>query len=392
MPEDPRRWKLLTEGSLRDLGTLLEAELRGTQRLGLRETHANLDVLRSKDGLIEVEIFSASEEANDLVDAVRCHWALLRRKGLAAASPVTILSDTAGSGDVMYLFRWADASSRTRALADPEVKAVRQRLASAGSRVGLLSASNEVYQGFDHERFPSTGGVELLRGKCTCWLEVNGIDGRIELDGENGFVIMHRGAGITLSDERVSARLMPVRILAHGADSPLPMPLSVRQLMENEPEAALRIRVEQNTELPQYGIIRANTADSDFPATAMWVVHWRIHTPVGTLITDPNVPLIFGPTEVKHYPPVGTEFFSSIGPVDVYNIETDAVVGRLQPGQLTAFDIVVTMDDQVPSIFDIPPEHQVRTFNETVTSTELQIPTRGTMSFDPLHRKLRRSK
>lgn len=87
---------------------------------------------------------------------------------------------------------------------------------------------------------------------------------------------------------------------------------------------------------------------------------------MGTIITDPDVPLVFGPTTVNHYPPVGTEFKSSTGPVRVMNADTGEVVGRLVPGELTAFDIVVTMDDEVPSIMDHPAAYHVRMFNENV--------------------------
>jgi hypothetical protein len=64
-------------------------------------------------------------------------------------------------------------------------------------------------------------------------------------------------------------------------------------------------------------------------------------------MTDPATPLIFGPATVKHYPPVGTHFHSSTGPVALIHVESGKRVGTLVPGELTAFDIVVTKDDEV---------------------------------------------
>ena len=198
-----------------------------------------------------------------------------------------------------------------------------------------------------------------------------------------------------------NSTLMPVNILAHGADSPASSMgfVAMKQAREariaalqaaNAPGLANAgaqmlasgtngptIRVEQNTELPQFGIIRAQTGDNDFPATAMWVVHWRIHTPLGTVVTDPKVPLVFGPTTVEHYPPVGTEFKSATGPVDIYLQDTNRVVGKLTPGELTAFDIVVTMDDDIPSAMDLPAAYHVEMFNKIVADPNQEISSEG---------------
>ena len=70
-------------------------------------------------------------------------------------------------------------------------------------------------------------------------------------------------------------------------------------------------------------------------------------TPLGDVMTDPETPLIFGPAAVKHYPPVGTHFHSATGPVALIHIESGKKIGTLTPGELTAFDIVVTKDDEV---------------------------------------------
>jgi hypothetical protein len=98
-------------------------------------------------------------------------------------------------------------------------------------------------------------------------------------------------------------------------------------------------------------------------------VSWKIQTALGAVLTDPDQPLIFGPATVNHYPPVGTHFHSSTGPVDLVMEKTGEKVGTLTPGELTAFDIVVTKDDEIfadhlntppDDIFGILDEHASR--------------------------------
>ncbi|MBV9773604.1 MAG: hypothetical protein JO040_06615, partial [Gemmatimonadetes bacterium] len=80
-------------------------------------------------------------------------------------------------------------------------------------------------------------------------------------------------------------------------------------------------------------------------------------TALGAILTDPDQPLIFGPAIVNHYPPVGTHFHASSGPVKLVLERTGEVVGKLVPGELTAFDIVVSKDDEIfADILNTPPE------------------------------------
>jgi hypothetical protein len=59
---------------------------------------------------------------------------------------------------------------------------------------------------------------------------------------------------------------------------------------------------------------------------------------------------------VNHYPPVGTHFFSPTGPVALIHEETDQRIGTLEPRELTAFDIVVTKDDEIyADVLNTPP-------------------------------------
>lgn len=393
-------WKLLAEGSFEDMRSFFASASSGSPSpddstsppITAGDSVGSSKLHRSKDGLIEVHLYKSRNDSTSLLQQVRNHWALLRDKGLADAQPVKIFADSEHPSSVIYAFKWKTAESRTKASMDPDVQKSAAALRATSSVRERLPAMNEIYQGFEAKTFPQRGGVELLRGKCTCRVKLDGVAEEFELDGQNGFVIMHRGPRLNQG----SSRLMPVNILAHGADSPA----SAMGVAAMKDAAAARstlmarnagvsakvlasgtagptIRVEQNTELPQFGIIRAKGPDTDFPATAMWVVHWRIHTPLGTLVTDPKVPLVFGPTTVQHYPPVGTEFKSSTGPVDIYLQGTDTVVGKLTPGELTAFDIVVTMDDEIPSSMDVPAAYYVDMFNKVVGDPAQQISTEG---------------
>jgi hypothetical protein len=136
---------------------------------------------------------------------------------------------------------------------------------------------------------------------------------------------------------------MYLKILMHGGDSP---------------HAALGpFRVEQNFSRPNDGIVRSNGQGNDFPGTAIWRVAWRIITSIGPLLTDPETPLIFGPATVNHYPPVGTHFHSPTGPVALIHEQTGQRLGTLTPGELTAFDIVTTKDDEIyADILNTPPD------------------------------------
>jgi hypothetical protein len=167
---------------------------------------------------------------------------------------------------------------------------------------------------------------------------------------KNGIVLMHRSPRMDLDGDGQNE--MYLKILMHGGEII---------------QAALGpIRVEQNFARPNDGIVKSNSADgNDFPATAIWRVSWKIHTALGAVLTDPDEPLIFGPATVNHYPPVGTHFHSPTGPVKLVHEESGRVVGQLIPGELTAFDIVVTKDDEIfADILNTPPDSIFQVLNE----------------------------
>lgn len=331
-------------------------------------------LFRSGDGSLEAVVAVAATDAAELIQAVRDHWAILRDFGLADANPVKVFADAVDSATVIWAFRWKTPRSRVEAAATVECVEAAARIEAASASLTRYPFLNEVYQGFEYRQFPGRGGIELLRGKCTCTVKLDAFeDVEFDLDGQNGFVIMHRGPGY----KQGGIRVMPVTIYQHGADTPNPFK-HLPEFKGAPPEIVdPPLRVEQNTNLPQFGVIRALQADKDFPAVAMWVVHWRVQTPIGTIVTDPAQPLVFGPTVVQHYPPVGTEFFSAVGPVAVYREADGEHVGTLTPGQLTAFDIVVTMDDEIPSLHDRPARYHVEMFNRYVGDPSLRLSLTG---------------
>lgn len=294
----------------------------------------------------------------------RLHWSTLRAHGLAASTPVSVLVDKAGAEpSVAYTFAFHSRDSREQAKATTEVQEIEAKLREVAPNIETGEFS-EAYQGFDHQKFPEYGGLELLRGKCDCTVELAGHDGSVKINGLNGFVLMHRSPGADVDGD--SNREMYVQIVDHGSDCPLMTVERLHEMMGEDMSPSDGVRIGQNKELSQYGLIRAKQHESDFPAIAMWVVHWRINTTrLGSFITDPSTPLVFGPTTVNHYPPVGTRFTASTGPVDLIHEQTGRVVGKLTPGELTAFDIVVTKDDEIPSAyFNTAPSELVALFDQ----------------------------
>lgn len=304
---------------------------------------------------------------NEVTRLARLHWTTLRANGWAASTPVSVLvqKDT-DTPSVVYTFRYNDDPSKEAASKDEQVQNILTQIADLASDPSFEKGGYaEAYQGFDSQRFPAYGGLELLRGKCDCTVELFGREGEsVKVNGLNGFVLMHRAPGQDVDGD--SNREMFVQIVDHGSDCPTFTVDAFHTALGLDVEDTDGVRIGQNKELPQYGLIRAKQHDSDFPAVAMWVVHWRISTTkLGSFITDPNTPLVFGPTTVMHYPPVGTRFHASTGPVDLIHEQTGKVVGKLTPGELTAFDIVVTKDDEIPSAyFNTAPQELIDLFDQ----------------------------
>jgi hypothetical protein len=285
------------------------------------------------ESLIELgTYYTDADSTDDLIAAVREKWALLREKDLAGDYPVDILvSSENGEAKVLELFRWRTLHHRAESLVDERCRAAQSRIDSLTTREAESSSYTEAIRGFN-TNFPSIGGTELLKGVCSCSLTVDGMVEDFPLSVKNGIVLMHRSPGTDFDGDGKNE--MYLHIFMHGGE------LEVGGLGP--------IRVTQNFDVPNNGIVKSNGEGSDdFPGTAIWRVGWKLQTPLGLLMTDPAKPLIFGPANVSHYPPVGTHFHSSTGPVALLKVDTHERVGTLTPGELTAFDIVVTKDDEV---------------------------------------------
>jgi len=293
------------------------------------------------ESLIQVETYETDlPRADELVNAVRAKWAFMREKGYAGDYPIEILRSGGANVKVLEVFRWRTAQDRSRAQQDREYQEVDQRLHSLTINQPSQETYTQAIRGFNHN-FPVEGGVELLRGVCSCLVTIDGVVKDYQMAVKNGIVLMHRSPRADLDGDGNNE--MYLKILMHGGDSP---------------HAALGpFRVEQNFSRPNDGIVRSNGQGNDFPGTAIWRVAWRIITSIGPLLTDPETPLIFGPATVNHYPPVGTHFHSPTGPVALIHEQTGQRLGTLTPGELTAFDIVTTKDDEIyADILNTPPD------------------------------------
>lgn len=318
------------------------------------------DNLYRNESLVQMETYETTPgHADDLVSQVRAKWALLREKGFAGDYPIEVLRGPRSNGGstvkVVELFRWRSAQDRVGAQTNPEYQDASKRISSLTVSEGPTETFTQAVRGFN-QNFPGIGGVELLKGVCSCLLTVDGIVENYPMSVKNGIVLMHRSPRMDLDGDGRTE--MYLKILMHGGE-----------IMQ----AALGpIRVEQNFSRPNDGIVKSNSADgNDFPGTAIWRVSWRIHTAMGPVLTDPDEPLIFGPAAVNHYPPVGTHFHSPTGPVALIHEETGNRVGTLTPGELTAFDIVVTKDDEIfADILNTPPPDIFEIFDEQVARSD----------------------
>src|SRR6185437_4187116 len=237
------------------------------------------------------------------------------------------------------VFSWKSQQDRVHAEVNPGYQDMSNSVRALADDVEE-GRYTQVIRGFNQD-FPPGGGVELLKGVCSCLLNIDGMVKDFRMSVKNGIVLMHRSPRADVDGDGKNE--MYLKILMHGGE-----------MIQG---ALGPIRVEQNFNLPNDGIVKSHGGDNDFPATAIWRVYWRILTPIGAVLTDPETPLIFGPATVGHYPPVGTHFHSPTVPVKLILESTGKQIGTLTPGELTAFDIVVTKDDEIyADILNKPPQ------------------------------------
>lgn len=301
--------------------------------------------LYRNEGLVQIEEYETDAARTDqLIDRVRVKWATLRELGYAGDYPVQVFRSGRESGSdrvkVTEVFRWKSRQAGIEARASQPYREILKETEALCTTAAVSDNLTEIVRGFN-ANFPSVGGVELLKGVCSCLLTVDGVVENYPMSVKNGIVLMHRSPRMDLDGDGLNE--MYLKILMHGGE-----------IVQG---ALGPIRVEQNFSARNDGIVKSNEpGGNDFPGTAIWRVAWRIHTPLGTVLTDPDTPLIFGPATVQHYPPVGTHFHSPTGPVKLVLESTGERIGTLVPGELTAFDIVVTKDDEIfADILNTPP-------------------------------------
>ena len=304
------------------------------------------------ESLVRMETYQTDPaRADALVGQVRAKWALLRDKGYAGDYPVEVLRSGRtddGRVKVVEVFRWKSRQAEVDGTNSPEYHQMVKNINSLMTGTSSQDSFTQVVRGFN-TNFPSVGGVELLKGVCSCSLTVAGMVENYQMSVKNGIVLMHRSPRMDLDGDGLNE--MYLKILMHGGEII---------------QAALGpIRVEQNFNRPNDGIVKSLGGPNDFPARAIWRVSWKIQTALGTVVTDPDTPLIFGPAIVAHYPPVGTHFHSPTGKVKLFLEESGVEIGHLIPGELTAFDIVVTKDDEIyADILNTPPKEVFSTLEE----------------------------
>jgi hypothetical protein len=293
------------------------------------------------ESLIQMETYETEpSDADTVINEIRSKWALLRDKGYAGDYPVEILRNLGSKTKIVEIFKWRSQQDQINARNDEDLLAKEQEIARLATELSPREQFTQAIRGFN-SNFPKIGGVELLKGVCSCLLTIDGLVNEYPMSVKNGIVLMHRSPRMDLDGD--GKMEMYLKILMHGGETF---------------QAALGpIRVEQNFSRPNDGIVKSNgVGDHDFPGTAIWRVSWRIQTALGPVLTDPDQPLIFGPATVSHYPPVGTHFHAATGPVALVLEQTGQRVGTLAPGELTAFDIVTTKDDEIfADILNTPP-------------------------------------
>jgi hypothetical protein len=278
-----------------------------------------------------------------LAESLRTKWALLRDNGWAADNPIVILKSKDTATEV---FSWISDATRLEAQ-KAQARWNAKQIASLSAGSVESQRNTEVLRGFQ-ANFPANGGNELLTGVCDCLLDIDGVVKGYTFRASDGVVLMHRSAR---ADQDADGKMeMYLYIHEHGCNGSFIPDIG-------------NVRIVQNHLLPNDGLVKSlGEGANDFPAIAIWRVAWKLLTPLGTFMTDPKKPLVFGPSRVTHYPPVGTEFHSPTGPVDLLEEGSGRKVGTLTPLELTAFDIRHTIDDSrrtplleaaPPAIFDL---------------------------------------
>src|SRR3954447_10676182 len=208
--------------------------------------------LYRNDSLVQMEEYETqSGNAHELIDAVREKWAYLRERGYAGAAPIEILRTGGGKETrVVEIFRWSSQQARKAAEADGGYRVINDEIHALTKGDIKIEQFTQVIRGFNRN-FPPFGGIELLKGVCSCLLNIDDMVKDFRMSVKNGVVLMHRSPRADVDGD--GRNEMYLKILMHGGE-----------IIQG---ALGPIRVEQNFNLPNDGIVKSLNQDGfDFPA------------------------------------------------------------------------------------------------------------------------------
>src|SRR5215216_3371217 len=149
---------------------------------------------------------------------------------------------------IVEVFKWRSQQARVDAQKDEEYGELEQSVSSLTTSDAAKESFTQAVRGFN-SNFPAIGGVELLKGVCSCLLTIDGMVEEYPMSVKNGIVLMHRSPRMDLDGD--GRNEMYLKILMHGGEII---------------QAALGpIRVEQNFARPNDGIVKSMSPDGNGP-------------------------------------------------------------------------------------------------------------------------------
>ena len=251
----------------------------------------------------------------------------------AGDSSVELLRSADGNGaiKIVEIFKWNSGQAKADAMRSRDYEQMCRNIAGLTTDTPGHGAYTGVVRGFN-ANFPRIGGVELLRGVCSCLLSVDGMVQDYPMSVKNGIVLMHRSPRMDLDGD--GRNEMYLKILMHGGE-----------LIQ----AALGpIRVEQNFARPNDGLVKSLGEGPGLPGDRH----------LEGFVEDPDGarPGADRPRSAAHFRAGAGEALPACGhalprhhrPGEAgARADRPSEVGTLVPGELTAFDIVISKDDEI---------------------------------------------
>ena len=243
---------------------------------------------------VETHIFRPkSEDPYELVASVRDHCGPPRAEGTGQRDPQSSpTGDREQAGDLDLSVQVVQSRIAAEGPGRPQGGATWSRgTRDQGETVAVESGLDEAaHEGIRPPGFPCGRWDRAAQGQVQLHREPGRHEEEVELNVANGFVRCNRARAATWTgrqpgDERIDHR--PLGGAPAGARR-LSDSAGMRRRRLSGPSPAgpgwsrmrAPIRVGQNKGLPQYGLIRANSADAPgLSRDRTWVVHWRIGPP-----------------------------------------------------------------------------------------------------------------